>query len=252
MIATFGSAMTNVTEADFVLTGCVGSSFVEVDASTYMLHLSLDGTATVQVFVGAASGNIFPPNAAALWDVTYTPFVSITVSDGLSNGDETSLLRVTITATFGSAVTGVTLGSVAVTGASTSNFAAVNATTYTMELELGALATVTVQVPRNTAGVSPPNAASSPFTLLYRPEVQFSLSDGLVDGSSTTLQRLTLTVSGGVCRFWGVLLTRVAAQGHIRYTCYRARHWRLADSGNGLWWTDRVWGPVRIGADKGV
>ena len=143
-----------------------------------------------------ASGSIFPPNAGAIWNVAYTPSVTLTLSDGLGNNDDTSLLVVTATATFGSAVTGVQASDIAVTGAVKGSFAAVSASQYTLEINLGATATVIIRVPVASGGIRPANEASTQLRLLYRPIVTFTLSDGIPHLGTTTLLAITLTVRG--------------------------------------------------------
>lgn len=147
-----------------------------------------------QVQVADASGSIFPPNAGAIWNVAYTPSVTLTLSDGLTTNADTSLLVVTATATFGSGVTGVQASDIQVTGAVKGAFSIISASQYTLEINLGATATVLIRVPAASGSVAPPNAASTQFRLLYRPVVTFTLSDGIPHLGTTTLLAITLTV----------------------------------------------------------
>jgi len=199
-IATFGSNVTGVALSDFVLTGCTVTSLTLISNSQYRLEMILDAVQHVQIQVSAAAGSIFPPNAAAVWSLQYTPAVTLQFSDGVTSGDESSLLTMTATAVFGSNVTGASKGDILVAGAVAGNFQQLSSRVFTQEFHLGSAATVTVSVPAASGAVSPPNDAAIPIVVKYRPISSFSLSDGILPGNVTTKLEVTLTVHTAVSR----------------------------------------------------
>ena len=77
----------------------------------------------------ARAGAIYPPNALSNeLDITYESAIRFTLSDGLVHGSITTLLRVTATATFFTAVTGVQASDFVVTNAIRENFRVVSPT----------------------------------------------------------------------------------------------------------------------------
>ena len=94
------------------------------------------------------------------------PSVAFSFSDGLSSGATTSLLTVTVTATFGSSVTGVAASDFTVAGATKGSLSG-SGTTYEVVLTLSSAASVTVDMAATSGGVTFPNAAATQVSLPY-------------------------------------------------------------------------------------
>lgn len=63
---------------------------------------------------------------------------------------------------------------------------------YTVEVTTGSSQYITATIGAGSGVISPANAASNLFWLLYQPEVVLSLSDGLEDGSTTSIPEITV------------------------------------------------------------
>ena len=92
--------------------------------------------------------------------------MAFSFSDGLSSGATTSLITVTVTATFGSAVSGVTVSDFTVSGATKGSLVGSGAV-YEVALTFGSSASVTVDMGASSGAVSFANAAATQVALTY-------------------------------------------------------------------------------------
>ena len=91
--------------------------------------------------------------------------MALTLSDGLGSGAKTSLTGITVTATFSSAVTDVTIEDFVVLGATKGGLGAESATVYTFPLTLGDQAAVTINCAADIS--TPGNMIATQVTLTY-------------------------------------------------------------------------------------
>ena len=135
---------------------------------------------------------------------------TLTLSNGLTAGATTALTFVTLTATFGFAVSGVDAADIVTVGATEGAFTSVSATLYTLVMTLTG-SSVTFDVA--SAASLPATLAATQFTLVYAPTaVTFTMSDSLSSGMTTSLTALTVTATFGVS-VSGVLASDFALVG---------------------------------------
>ena len=92
---------------------------------------------------------------------------SFTFSDGLLDGQTTSLTTVTVTATFSSEVNNVVALDFGLAGAIAVGEVGGSGDTWTLVLTLGSAASVTVDMAAESNAISPANAAAQQATLVY-------------------------------------------------------------------------------------
>ena len=201
---TFGSAVTGVSAASVSTSGCTVSSVVSVSPSVYDVAVAVTGdTAAVGVDVVSGATGVVPANAVAspLGGVTvvYAPSVVLSSpSVSASGGTTTSETSIVVTLTFGSVVSGVSLGDVEVVGGVASDLMSTGDTTYSVTVSLGTSSSVSVSVAASAGVISPANAASNTLTFTYAPAVVLSGSVGgdvVVAGSTVSVLAMRVTAT---------------------------------------------------------
>jgi hypothetical protein len=168
---TFTEDVAGFAAADVTVANGTLSNFAAVDARTYTLDVApaADGGVTVSVAAGVATDPAGNPNTAAA-DVTVTsdrtpPTATITTTAP----DPTATSPIPVTVTFSEDVTGFDETDIAVTNGAVTNFAAVDARTYTLDVTPAAAGQVTVSVPAGAAAdaAGNENAAPTPLSVTF-------------------------------------------------------------------------------------
>lgn len=197
--ATFSEPVTGLSLGGVAVTGGTASN-LQGSGTTYSFDVtpSVDGTVTAQVNAGAAQDAAQNPNSASnqlsmTADIT-SPTVALTTPSTTTNGP------FTVTATFSEEVTGFVLGSVNVSGGTTTNLAG-SGNTYTFTVTPTTSGTVTVDVAANAAQDSAQrgNLASNELTVsvdLVGPSVTLTSTSARVTGSFIVTATFSENVTG--------------------------------------------------------
>mgnify|MGYP000415417846 CR=1 FL=1 len=199
--ATFPTPVTGVDTSAFTVTGgAIVTSVVSVDGvdgngTVFAVKVDASSASSATVSMGVGAGAVSPPVAASnILSLTYKPPVTLSWSNGLMSGDVTSLTEVTVTATFGSPVSGVALSDFQVAGGvvQSGSLVSSSSTAYSVVISLGADVDVSVTMLADSGSIIPSIAgSSSPLALVYHVGVVLSWDDVSV-GSVTSAQSLVV------------------------------------------------------------
>ena len=169
--ATFTEDVTGFAAADVVVANGTVASFRQVDPRTYTFDAvpAADGRVTVYVPAGVAQDALGNPNTASNPVSLTSDRTAPTPAVTSSAGDPTAASPIPFTVTFDEDVTGFAAADVSVVNGTVSNFAAVDARTYTVDVTPNAQGAVTVSVAagvaRDAAGND--NVTSNNLTRTY-------------------------------------------------------------------------------------
>lgn len=195
---TFGTPVTGASQAMLSVAGGTLSNFVSMSTSVFVVDASLGPANDVCVsFSGdePASGIDPLPVSSPDFCFRFEPSVSLAwVPGDVGAGGVTSKTSVAVAVNFNSGVAGLVASDFQVAGCSVASLDTVSAQAYTLNLNLGDAATVSVGLPAAVGAVTPGNAASAPAALAatYKPLPVLSWSDSLVSGATTALESVTL------------------------------------------------------------
>ena len=205
--AQFSEGVTGFAETDVVAGNGAVSNFAAVDADTYTFDVTAtaDGSVTVDVAAGVAidaatNGNTVATQLAWIYDATGP---SVTLSTGAP--DPTNVALVGVTAQFSEGVTGFADTDVVAGNGAVSNFAAVDADTYTFDVTATADGSVTVDVAAGVAidAATNGNTVATQLAWIYdatapTASITFPANGGLYNAASwTDLLSGTASDTGG-------------------------------------------------------
>jgi hypothetical protein len=125
-----------------------------------------------------------------------------------------------VTATFSEDVTGFVVGDLALSNCTASNFVAVSATVYTLDVTLtGTGSAITVQVPAGCCidGASNPNVASNVISITV-PYLSFAVTT-TSSPQTVTLQQITPSGANVTC-YWGDTASSAVTDGNVGTTAH--------------------------------
>ncbi|HEU4716506.1 MAG TPA: Ig-like domain-containing protein, partial [Bacteroidia bacterium] len=169
---TFSENVSGFTAGDIVVANGTASNFISVSGSIYTADITPASGGNVSVQVngnaaqdGASNGNTASNIFSIVYDDVHPAVVIMSTAP-----DPTSTSPIPVTFTFSENVSGFTVGDIAVTNGTASNFVAVSGTVYTADILPSAQGLVSVDVPAAVCadGATNPNDAATQFSITYQ------------------------------------------------------------------------------------